>query len=391
MSKVYICKPIPRESKRGIHEQHLQEINASTKEVIRIHPLNRTKGINPRTGESLTEVITARRNASRTRYELGLSELVPNPYKDMTVDEICRLYGLNKREWADILKDIVGEEKITLQTKAEIKFGLSPDELTEVVPPKPTKDNPNVFTRIMRHKVVLYDEANPFSDDNLNGFLAIQILKHAKDRVATSPDEINPSFHGWLLLEQSKEQKLSIDKIQRQNKAISEFNKLCESYPIIDSLENNVLYMMGFMIRTRNGERLLKGKLTPAAITERIDSFLKPSDKSLIDYNAKRFLEMVEFFKKDPNLFYVRFLSEQAIGLNLIQPSNGYYYWKSRKGTVDDNYQFSSLDNVVSYFYAEFEKDDSPNLKDLIREVKGKSGIVPSFIEKVFDDDRAAA
>lgn len=379
--KTYICKPLQRPSVQGRHLNQIIERNRATGVEKVLGPANRTKAININ-GESVPELVqVARSKHDRSRYEAGLSRLIENPFRDTPL-KISQMYGL-KPEWQDLLPKIVEQDQISLQTFAEIRFNLYPNELTEQVPPKPTKDNPDTRTRLMKKTVVLYDRPNPFCEDNLEGFLAIQILLNNPDRVATSPQNANSSIQNWIMLEEAVEQKLSADVHLKQNKAIGEYADYCLNFPITESLENNIVYFMACLMHERAGntnQPLLKnGVVNAKTIDEKINGFLKPKDKADIEYNIPEFNRVVKLHKEQPDLFFTKYLVQQALNTNVIQPTNGYIYWKSQRDKLDsaETYKFNSQETFTTFIYNEMTKVESPLFDEFISELITKSVVIP--------------
>lgn len=374
--KVYICKPLQKRSNQGLHLQQL--VKKKDGETIETRPFGRTKGIDA-SGNSLPEIIKAERTADRTKYDIGLSEVINNPFKELDVDKILSQYNLDPLLWRAPLGKIVTQDTIAKQTWGEIRFGLVPDELTERVPVKPTKDNPDTRTRIMKKNVVLYDEPNPFCEDNLEGWLSIQILLHAKKRVATSEESANTATQGWVIIEQSVEQKLSIDATLTQNRAIAKLSMLSDRFPITNVLEENILYFIGANILDNKFKPLLKGKVQPVVISEKLDSFLKPKDKGDILQNVEAFNKSVDLYEKTPDQFFASYLARQAFNVSILQQNNAQWFWRSQKDKLDniENYKFNSFDAFVNFLYNEMIKIESPLFDEFLDELRKNNVVIP--------------
>lgn len=383
--RVFICKPIYKESKTGLHLQQLRKIRKDTREVMETIPLKRTKGINYK-GESLTESIRAERNESRTAYDIGLSEQINNPFHGEDIDKIISQFRLNPQTWLkedfqgkNLLQRIIDRDMISKQRWAEIRFGLEPDELTERVPPKPNKENPDTRTRIMKKEVILYDEANPFCEDNLEGWLSIQILKHAKSRVANGMENINTAYHGWVIMEQAVEQRLSISNSMKVNKAIAKFSELSENYPVTNILEENILYFIGSLLLNNRFKPLLSGKVNPVTINEKLEGYLKPKSKSDTLPNIEKFNKIISLFEKTPDQFFAKYFAQQALNKNIIQQNNGVWFWKSQRDKTDNSgsYRFNSLEAFSNFIYNEMIAIESPLFEEFLRELKVKNTVIP--------------
>ena len=326
--KVYLCKPLPRPSVYGVDQHQLVKRNKLTGQVIETSNLGRTKAVGS-DGQPLTSPIKVMLDRDTNTYNIGLSELVDNPYTEETT-ELLRKYRLDPKSWRNILDEIKNNEKISKQLWAEIRFGLQPDELTERRPPKPTKESGDNRTKIMKTVVILYDEANPFSEDNLNGWLAIQILKHSA-QVARSKESANTATQSWYLVEQQTEQRQNIDAIIQQNRTIAKLAEYNDKYPITSELEENVLFFIASITLNDKFKPLVKDKQNPVSIQEKIDEFLKPRQKELTLQNCQSFMKTITLYETNPELFYARYLSQQMINKNSLQEVNGKWYWAAQK------------------------------------------------------------
>lgn len=371
--EVYICKPIPKSSKRGLDQQRFYMKNLETGVKTNLNKV-RTKGLDHK-GNSLPEPIIPLKNKEGTAYDIGLSQLLDNPFKDRKPSELISSYNLDA-SWKDYLVDIVSSDEITKQTWAEIRFGLPYNELTQNVPPKGTKENPDTRTRVMKIKVVLYDEVNPFCTDNLNGFLAIQtLLNDRSGRVAPSQEAVNTATHGWVIVKQAVEQRLEIAATQKQNKAIGRLANYMEKYPATNALEENIMYFIGSGLLDNKYNPLFKDKVTPAVISEKIDAYLKPK-KELVSFHVDRFNKHLDLFENQPELFYAKYLGQQCKNKNIIQQVNSKWFWKRANGTTDE---FESLDAFSNYIYSESEKIESSAFSELITRLQSRGCIVPLF------------
>lgn len=380
MFKTYICKPLLRPSVQGRHLNQVYEQNRSTGERRILGPANRTKALNAN-GESVPEYVQVARNVhDRSRYQAGLSKMITNPFRD-DVEKIMSMYRLDP-VWADKLKDIVKQEEISLQTFGEIRFHLVPNELTEQVPPRPTQANPDTRTRLMKKVVTLYDRPNVFCEDNLEGWLSIQILLHNPDRIATSTQGANSTIHNWIILEESVDQKLSADVHLKQNKAVGEYADYCLNYPITEALESNVVYFMASIMMEKTGKTtqpLIKGIVNAKTIDEKINDFLKPKDKADIEWNVPEFNRVVKLQKEQVDLFFAKYFVQQALNVQVIQPTNGYIYWRSQRDKPDsiETYKFNSQEAFTTFIYNEMGKVESPLFDEFILELKSKNIVIP--------------
>jgi hypothetical protein len=382
--RVFICKPLPRPSVYGVDAQQLVKRNRLTGQVIETSNLGRTKAVGA-DGQLIPEPIKVMLDRNTNTYNIGLSELVDNPFTEET-NEIIRKYRLDPKAWKDILESIKTQEKITKQMWAEIRFGLQPDELTERRPPKPTKELGDTRTKIMKTQVILYDEANPFCEDNLNGWLAIQILKHSP-RVARSKESGNTATQSWYLVEQQTEQRQNIDAIIQQNKTIAKLAEYNDKYPITSTLEENILYFIASITYGDLSKPIVRDKITPVSIQEKIDEFLKPKQKDKTLSNCESFMKSVKLYEENPELFYARYLAQQMVNKNALQEVNGKWYWAAQKNKQENigAFAFNSFDNFVNFVYTEMTTLDSKYFADLVKELLQKQAVVPFQIQALIE------
>lgn len=381
--KTYICKPIPTASKRGLDSQRFYKKDLATGVKTNIE-LPRTKQLDAN-GNPGSETIYPIKNRKNGLYDFGLSEMIPNPYKGENVTDIIRQYRLNKNDWKEPLEEIVKEDLITKQTWAEIRFGLEPDELTEKPSPRATKENPYPHTRLMRTKVVLYDEPNPFCEDNLNGFLAIQLLKNDNGhRVAPDVKSINTALHGWVLVEQAKEHRQSMNLRQEKNKALGRMASLFDDYPVTAQLEENVPFFVSSVILDSKKAPLITGKPTPVKVSEKMDDFLNTS--SSLEYNIKEFNKVVDLFEKQPDLFYSQYIAQQMRNVKMIQNVNAQWHYRRPNG---ENLNWESFEQVSTYIYSEMNKVESTILNEILKVLRDRyTCIIPKHL-KVIEDEHS--
>lgn len=375
--KTYVVKPIPKKSNQGLDNQYFWKKDLSTGTQVRLDKV-RTKATDA-SGNPGNEVIWCLKDIRTNSYDIGLSVMFENEHKGKKVEDMLRQYRLDAKVWREELNKIVLEDFISKQTWAEIRFGLTPDELTERVPPKPNKDNPDTRTRIMKTGVTLYDEVNPFCEDNLAGFLKIQILKHDRsNRVANGQDKINTALHGWVMVEQSQEHRASMDLVQKKNLAIGRLALLFDKYPVTTVLEENVAYFIAASITNPKLIPLVKGKPTPNTISEKLDEFLNPRDKDMLPWNIKTFNEVVDLFEKQPDFFYAKYLVRQAINVQLVQHVNSTWHWRRTDGTTSP---FESVDAMNIYISTEMDKIESSSLAEFVVALKSKNCVIPAHIK----------
>ena len=106
-----IVKPVPRQSVQGRHLQSYR-LKAGNNEIVA--DMRKTKVGNA------TETLVLRRSANGTRYNMGLEELIPNPFGNDATDVMTK-YNLSEK-WLEHnrLEKVLKNDSISVQTYLEI-------------------------------------------------------------------------------------------------------------------------------------------------------------------------------------------------------------------------------------------------------------------------------
>jgi hypothetical protein len=390
--KTYVIKPTERAS---VQNRHLQEVTYSRNGVVvEKRRMHKTKAVK-QDGESTPDSLGFRRDELNPRkYNAGMQETLKNPWRvtkeeevEGQVNYVLSQYGLNPGLWREKLVSIVKQENITAQQFGEIRFGLEPDELTDRVPSeRPTKEKPDIRTRLMKTKLVLYDRNNYLSEDNLEGWLKIRMAQRRPDKIATSLENMNTAVHNWIIMERQEEQKLSTGLNLKKNLAKGKLAEYGIKYPVTNNLEENVLYFMAsiLMSSNRKGEfkPVIKGITNAMTIDDKLNTFLEVSDKNELEQNIERFNETVEMFETQPELFFAKYFVQQGLNTGTVQINNGTVYWVSQKENIE-RYKFTSVNAFETVLFSEMNKIESGFFEDFIRELQTKTVVIPeNFVSR---------
>lgn len=350
-----IVKPVPRQSVQGRHLQSYR-LKAGNNEINQA--MYKTKVANA------TETLVLHRDKSGTRYEMGLEELIPNPFGN-NVTEVMANYGVSEK-WLHNgrLEKVLSNSHVTTQTYLEILAGVDPDTYTPLI----RKNRYNgVFlkedvepTELEALKVVLYDSANIFSSETPRGRLAMQFLRNHK-AVAKSKDVINPNVHRWYIAEEhedSVEAKKTNDLI---NEAIAELFMLTKKQPY------EVLYQFCTVLTNESGTSIKKGASTQYVLEEVLNKYIKDKTKHQLS-NINKFLEMTKLYKANPELFHVETLVQAGLTYDVLSINNGFLYWDSQKHNPEF-YKFTSIKSFKEFLFAEFNKHNPKEKGDSIYKV----------------------
>lgn len=390
--KRFVIKPVASFSYQGRNLHTVQYKGGS--EGIQSKPLNKVKAVNGKSGKScVDEFGFLRADYNRNVYDTGLNEHVPNPYylpkesdklPEEAIDTIMIERSLDEK-WRVPLKGIINSPTITYQTLYELNFSLMPGDLNSAVSTKRLTTLPHVVdpaaerSLVAKTKVVLYDESNIFSTGTLKGALTWHIIqKHPY--VAKDAQSINSGVHRWYVAEENDEFKESAKVNKLENEAIAKLVELQSKYPITEVLEENVLYFVSSLCDVK-GKPIVKGKVKSFYIDDQINGYIKTKDKSQVEHNVTKFLNVVEKFEKNVNLFYAEYLVQQADNLGLVQRNNGMVYWLSQKTRNSEWYTFTSMEKLVQFIYQEMMKEDSSAYTTFVNELIASNCVIPKTLQ----------
>ena len=392
-NKKFIIRPVSGHSVQGRHLQEMY-IKGLPQGTIK-KSLNKRKAIPAGRNKSCSEAYGFMRpNYNREKYETGLDKLTKNPWylpkeeredPDNTVDAIIQENGFMPKV-REQLKAILGLKDIPLQTMYEIQFGLEQGALHNRLPSKRLVGFRNVIdpgaesSIISGFKVILYDESNVFNTNTLKGKLTYHWAEN-HPYVAKHGEPINAGIHRWYIAEEMDEVKKTVEWHNLENEAIYKFVELKKNYPATDTLEDNVLYFLASTM-TYKGKPLLKNKVRNVQIIEKLNDFIKPFDKKDLQDNIENFMEVIELFETNPELFYVTYLVQQADNVSAIQRNNGSVYWLSQKLKNQDWYKFTSMERFIQFMYGEFKKPESNAWTEFIHELMKEEIVIPTTLQE---------
>lgn len=246
--------------------------------------------------------LSASANSNNTKLLFGLDEMVDNPlYKEKTAPTQY--------------KEVVPEEKITLQQWLEIKFVVPFGTYTEMKSSK--KMDPNAkLTLLEEFFLALEDRSYVFTADTIEGCLAIQMLKNHK-MVAPSKSEINPTHHLFYIGQEFEEMEQESARRQRRFEAIAGLQDLkAKRTPF---LIYQVAVVMGLLKSLDTNDN--------AAVLNLETKFDEGSKEHI-----ESFLELYELSKSEAGnkKIYVEYLIQAAIQTDIITTRTGTFIWNTR-------------------------------------------------------------
>lgn len=381
-NKRYIVNPVQRATAQ---DRHIQELITKVNNVVKSKQLlKKTKAVMP-SGKSAVDILKFKRSdTNKNVIDTGMDKLIPNPFyagvddtgvKDVA-QSIFNKYSLPS-SWRGILEKVVRQQKIPIQTLAEIYFSLEPDELTNRIPKEGEQ------TMVSRFSVVLYDRANLFETNNLRGFLAVQLLKKRTDKVHRNPYPLNSALHNWTMIEQSKMYHNDMNTNMKQNKTIARYVNFAEKYPNVGTLSANPLYWLGVvLIHPDTGKSVLRANanLNTATIDSKINDFIKEGGVTL-EERLTAFNEVLDLFEQDRHKFFVKYLITQAKNKGVMVLKDGFVYWLSQHRDPAF-YKFSSFDAIEAKMYQEM-LTGSDKFVELINELEENKVPIPDDVREI--------
>lgn len=389
-----IVKPVQG---RSYQNRHLQEVVYRTQDgqIVESKGMNKNKAVTP-SGESCIDSLVFRRDASGTRFNAGLGEQVVNPWfigrveEDELIEHVESIFSNYKlpQSWRNKIEKIVKQKQISKQQELEIKAGVEPGTYTDLLPKRIQGSmffDPEDKTELSQFKLVLYDRSNIFTDETPRQRLAIQLIKNRPDRIAPSLKDVNSATHTFYIAEEQEEFKISKGKNDLINEAIFELVSITKQYPLTSELEESVLFQITSLLTDRENRVVIKGRVTNLFVEQQINSYIKDKGTGQLE-NVTKFLEVIKLFKSNPDLFYAKYIVQQAFNTRVVSDENGYVFWHSMKHRPEW-YKFSSRQKLESFIYTEMEKynPDEPLIengyKEFIALVEDRGGVVPKSLK----------
>lgn len=364
-----IVKPVGRES---VQRRHLNPVKVWDPERKVMIETGQVTGQTKAKGA--IEVLQFVPNLSKGRYNTGLEEMIPNPFKDSTVLALKGKYLLPDT-WDHQLDMIVNQSEISRQTWYEILDGTEPNYYTPAInknvqsigPMRVTNEERQPRTFIEMFNVTLVDGANVFLWDHSRSRIAIQLLKN-HPVVALNKDAYNSTSHNWYIALEDEEELSRVEIDDLENEALFELTSIQKNAP------EDRLYRLAVILG------LAKGEMSPLVVKDMLNRYLKnkSDDKQK---RIKKFMDTVQIFKEQEARFNVLFAVTQALNVNLMQFENGYLYWKTKMDNATI-YRWNSVDAIVGYLEQEYQtyapkkgsnKDNTTNYYgELVKELESR-------------------
>jgi hypothetical protein len=363
--KVLFINPVERISPQGRHTHTYRIGGAGPATVIKKQSQD----------DNVTSVFKFNVDNRKNKLITGLDEMMMNPYKGMTDEELSSKYNLSSA-WQTMLPKIVNQVKISRQMDLEIRHGVEPDYYTSHIrytmaslPPGMATPEPTFLQSL---KLILYPRPNRLTDETPRGELLIQMVKNLKE-IAQTKNEANSALHSWFI---SEENEAEIEKSKRRDIVEAATYKLFKLKHEYGSYRS---YQMSIMLRDANNVPLLKGEVTKETVFNRLSSFVSDSSNKQLK-NIQAFEEKYELLNNAKTIerFEIEYLVQQALNVNVLNISNGEYIWHSKAGTPNLYKIGTDHDKIVNMFLRDYETYNSEDTevnnlyKDLFTEVSNK-------------------
>jgi hypothetical protein len=367
--KVIYVSPLERLSYQGRHKQ-----TYTIKTDQGIVPLS-TMGKAKEFGT--TSMYKFPPNPETNRLHTGLDKVVDNPFKGMSVEDVMSSYSLIP-DWADPVSRIIGQDKIKKQTLLEIRHSVEPNyyrpDITFSMFNMPR--NPNNIPEknyLETLELILYPRPNRFSNETPRQELLMQMVYQLPNVIAPNKQVANSAIHDWYISEENEAEL----ELAKQNEVIEtamyNLHKLKREYG------DHRAYQVAVVLRDRNGQSWIKGKVSPQTVNNKLSEKLNSKDSDRLE-NISKFLEVMAMFESMEGLekLEIKYLVQQALNTNVIGLRDKQYIWHSKAGDPNVYQLGADFDKVVAFFFKEFkqynpESDLSNFYFDLLEEVKTKN------------------
>jgi hypothetical protein len=345
-----IVKPVPRES---VQRRHLTPVKVWDPEKKTMIDTGQVTGQTKARGA--VEVLYFVPNLQKGKYETGLEEMVPNPFKDMEVLALKGKYLLSD-EWNLVLEQVIKADKITRQTWYEILDSTSPGYYSPTInrnvqtigPMRVTSDEKQPRTFIEMFNITLVDGANIFLWDHSRSRMAIQLLKNHV-LIAPNREIANPTMHNWYIAQEDEEEMSRVEIDDLENNALFELTSLQRNVP------EDRLYKLAVILE------LARGEMSPLVVKDMLNRYIKSKVSDKKD-RIDKFLTSVHILRDQEPRFNVLYAVTQAINVNILYFDAGFLYWRTKTDQAHV-YRWKSKDEFINFLVEEYSKF-RPKAKD---------------------------
>ncbi|GIV86024.1 MAG: hypothetical protein KatS3mg054_0053 [Chloroflexus sp.] len=331
-------------------------------------------------GDPLVDELRPEPDYTRGVYVLGLEQMVPNPYKGTSPEELVMRYQLDQSKWGSYLDVISKAESVPYQTVAEVHFSLPYGYLSPRRLGLRERKGERTYWQRVSVKVTDYP-TNIYDTSTLEGWSAVVVLAHSR-YVATSRESVNTSIHRWLLEEQHVSVAMELRTIEMTNKAIRVLSEMMDTYPNNAAMEDNVFYQVAVAM-TLDDHSFSVPRTSGSSVIAALDGYLKPMDSAKAQQRARLFLEVVDLMKKDSMRFIARYIAAAMRLAGAIQLANGRVYWLAQKNRNNSAYEFTKLASFEDFVHKELTAAVPTYYDDLMQDMKNRKVIVPSSLISV--------
>jgi len=372
---ILFVSPVLRASSQGRDSQTYNYIDPKTKELKKGERMNKTR-------EFGTEVVLKFLiDFNKNKYVTGLDELIPNPFLDLSEEEVRSTYNLSSK-WTDLLPKIIKQSQISRQTYFEILDNVDPDFYTSTVKGPtmfnfqpyqlhgPEKAEPSFISRF---SVVFFDRPNRFTDETPRQRMAMQLIKNHPS-IALNKSSANPAEHLFYI---SEENEAEMEKMRKQD-VIDAANY--SKYKLQTESPYFMNYKVASLLTTHQGTPLITGVSTPDQVKQAINNFM--NDRQYQMENIGKFMTIMDLLKtsEGKQRFEIKYLVRQAFNARVMENSNGYIVWKSRSAS-NNVYKWTDYEKLVSFLVSDMIVYDPESTdtsvtnwyNELFEEVKAKN------------------
>lgn len=365
--------PVQRIPTQGRDKQTFEFVDPKTGQIVTTKAMNKTREI----GSVARYAFVA--NYQKGKYETGLEETMPNPFKDLDVESIMTQYSLGT-EWRDILPNITSQPKITKQVYYEILHGQKPgfyDTTADIEnsvfrfhPGKYKNESLPKSSFIASFNISCYDGPNRFTDETPRGMMAIQLIKN-HPKFAASKQHVNPSLHDFYI---SEENEAAMERLRKQD-IIDEVTS--RKVTLLRSTSTFKPYQVACLLTKETGKPVITGEANIDLVKQQLNLFLGEGKEQF--RNIEQFNNLLDLLnsKETQPRFEILYLLQQAKNTGLVSQSNGVTWWVSRRDT--DKYKWDSFEKLTNFLVQEYatylpgEEEQTNYYKILVDELKAKN------------------
>jgi hypothetical protein len=370
--KVWV-NPVERISPQGRDRQTYQIIDKSGN-IKNTTNLKKTR--EPDTGV----VYSFPFNTKSGKLYTGLSELVINPYHEMSEIDISQMFEIH-RDYIDLLPKFLKKERVTRQELLELKHGKAPNDyhngsgFTMFSAPTDMKNFDQGKGELAKLRLILYPRPNALKTDTIGSELKIAMVDALvkAGKIAGSRDLANPSIHEFYVSQDNEEETNLSKKRDLIEAAVYKLVKLKNESPKFKS------YQFATVLRTKQSQTLVKGESTPERVKSVLSDYLSDTNSDQMEH-VDRFSKLwdLSVTPEGADKVMVYYTLQQAINTGVILYREKQYLWPNKSSTRD-MYELGNSFEKISLFF----------LKEMNTSVPKGKKVVTNFYQDLLDEVKA--